>query len=551
MTESRTLWQRREGSRSGPAAPALWQPRLPAWLGSRLGPYPEAPGANGNSNGNGQHAANGSGHGGGANGAGGKGASASAPAPGDGQLSQLAVRGGAYLLRREGIGMFIRLGGVVVTVREIGPGAYGIYSAALAFVTVAAVLAQMGAEVYLIRQPGELGDSIYNRAYTLLLCTSVGVTAVGLAGTVVLAHVLRPVGVVVPLRVMLLCVPINVLWAPAQAKIERRFGYRQMGWLELGGDFMLYATAVPLSLLGFGAWSLIFGYFAWQTYLLVGSIFFSQLRPRWNWSFDENMRLVRHGGPYSATQGVLRLSGVINALVVGSFAGATGVGYVAFAARLVDVVGFASRSAYRLGLVAMSKVADTDEGRIRFALERGTVLQMLALGLPLAGFGLLSPWLVPAVFGKEWTGALVLYALFALARVLNAPSLTFGTFLLSRGRNWQCFVSGTIGIVLLAALSVPLTRQFGADGFGWAYVIALVDIVYLDRVVRRIAPHGYATIVGFAAVLTPPILFPLFPRPAAYAVVLPVLLLAAVPVLRNESLAVVAQVRSAMLRRAA
>ena len=54
------------------------------------------------------------------------------PAP----LRNLVARGGMYLLGREGIGMLIRLAGVVLTLRWIGPHDYGIYSGAAAFVLV-------------------------------------------------------------------------------------------------------------------------------------------------------------------------------------------------------------------------------------------------------------------------------------------------------------------------------------------------------------------------------------------------------------------------------
>ncbi|MGH9046772.1 MAG: oligosaccharide flippase family protein, partial [Acidimicrobiales bacterium] len=65
--------------------------------------------------------------------------------------------------------MIVRLVGVVLVVREIGPAPFGIYSAAAAFVLFVATFAQLGLEVYLIRLPGELRARHYNQAFTLLL----------------------------------------------------------------------------------------------------------------------------------------------------------------------------------------------------------------------------------------------------------------------------------------------------------------------------------------------------------------------------------------------
>lgn len=451
-------------------------------------------------------------------------------------LASLAIRGSAYIFGREAIGMMVRLAGVVITIRVIGPAAYGVYSGAAAFVMVVALLAQMGTEVYLIRLPGELDRTRYDQAYTFLLCTSALATGVSLAATFVLAPFLRPVGVVTPLRVLLLSVPINVLWAPGQASIERRFGYRQMGILELGGDVMLYATAVPLAILHLGAWSLVAGYFAWQSWLLVGSLLFSGLRPRWRWSLPAMREHCRHGFSFSASAWGGRLVGVINAMVVGTFVGPAGVGFVAFAQNLVTTIGFGAKGAYRLGLVALSKVSDRERKRLRYAIEEGTALQLLALAVPLAGFGVVARWLVPALFGSKWNDAIPVYCLIALATLLNAPRLIHATFMYSRGQNLRVAVLGAINAVVLAGTSVVLVEQFGVVGFGIAYLLSLVGTVYSDHVVRKVTDFDYRTFATFAVVLSPPILFPLAPMPYALALLAPLALLVLVPAMRDETL---------------
>src|SRR5664280_3870639 len=57
-----------------------------------------------------------------------------------------------------------------------------------------------------------------------------------------------------------------------------------------------------------------------------------------------------------------------NPIVVGRYFGATGVGYVALASRLVDTIGFAQRATWRLGLVVLAKV-QSDAARVRRGIE--------------------------------------------------------------------------------------------------------------------------------------------------------------------------------------
>jgi O-antigen/teichoic acid export membrane protein len=461
----------------------------------------------------------------------------------------LAVRGGAYLVGREALGVFIRLAGVLITLRVIGPSNYGIYVAAAAFTLVATSVAQMGAEVFLIRKPEPPGRSLYDEVFTCLLCSSVATTLIVLGATFAFGDFLRPVGVLLPLRILLLSIPFNVLWAPAQARIERSFGYRKMGLLEVVGDVALYGTAVPLAFLGAGAWSLIAGYFAWQIWLLAGSYVLSGLRPRFRWSSATARELTKYGFSYSTSIWILRLGGIVNPLVVGGFFGAAGVGYVAFAQRLVDTIGFAQRGAYRLGLVALSRIPPEQKDRIRRALEEGSTLQLIALGLPFAAFGLVAHSVIPLLFGHQWGSAIELYCLLALASLLGSAGLIQSTYLFSQGRNSTVARSVSIQTGVLAATSVPLVWYFGINGFGYSTLLALADLIYLDRKVRAIVPTSYRHYLPVVLATAPLVMFPVVPYPFSLVLLAPMAAYFAVPSTRHESIRTYAVIRTALARR--
>src|SRR5262245_33571792 len=67
------------------------------------------------------------------------------------ELRSKSIRGGAYLTVREGLGMLIRITGVFVITRVLGPADFGIYAGALAIVNFLAWAAQMGVEIEIIR----------------------------------------------------------------------------------------------------------------------------------------------------------------------------------------------------------------------------------------------------------------------------------------------------------------------------------------------------------------------------------------------------------------
>ncbi len=448
-------------------------------------------------------------------------------------LGQLAVRGGSYLFGREAIGTLVRLGGVVVVVRLIGPSAFGIYTAAAAFSLFTASFAQMGLEVYLIRLGADLEARHYDQAFSVLVVLSLAVTSIGEGLTFALGGILRPVGVLLPLRVLLASIPLNVLWAPAQAAIERRFDYRIMGLIELGGDVILYTTAIPLALTHHRQWSLVAGFVAWQGWLFVATWLASGLRYHWNWSLPAVREFVRHGLGFSSSDWLRRAGDLINPLVVGTFFGATGVGYVAFAQRLVDTVGFAKRSAFRLGMVALSRVSDRDHARLRYSIEQGSLLQLLSLAIPYGCFSVVARWVVPAVFGHQWTRSLPVFALLALATTASASGLIQTTFLYSRGRNLA--VTGVVLLrdLILGASALVLVRRLGIDGFGLAALAALGALVSLHYQVRRTIAFSYRRIWPWLVALGPALAFPMVPMPESLALLAPLGLLA-LPSMRAE-----------------
>jgi PST family polysaccharide transporter len=463
-------------------------------------------------------------------------------------LRQLAIRGGAYLLVREAVGMVIRLAGLVVTLRLIGPSSYGIYAGALAFTLMVTTVAQMGGEIFLIKMTSIPDRSHYNQVFTLLLVTSVVATGLALAGTWAFGGLIRPVGVLLPLRVLLLSVPINVLWAPAQARIERVFGFREMGLLEVGGDLVLYGTAVPLAILGAGAWSLVIGFLAWQLWLLVGSYLLSGLRLRLRWSNSMTRELTSFGFSYSLQTGTSQLGGLVNPLVVGTFLGATGVGYVAFASRLVGTLGFAARGAWRLGLVSLSRVVDGDKDRLRRAVEEGSEFLLIAMGVPFAIFGVMARTVIPLFFGQEWTTTIRLFTVLALVTVAGASGFIQVALLISRGRNYTVAIAGAIQAVILAVGAYFLVRRFGLNGFGYASILTIAGLIYVDRATRSIVSFSYGKYLLWLLAIAPLVSFSLLPFPASYVTIAPLVVLTLIPSTRREGQRQFVVVKNALSR---
>lgn len=450
-----------------------------------------------------------------------------APEDGDSPgLRSIALSGGAYLMIREIVGMMIRLGGVVIVTRIIGPADYGIYVGVSAFVAVISLVAQFGSEVWLIRQPEEPSLLLYQQVWTLVLSVSLVITGLTIAVSFA-ARAFVPEGTLVAFRVLALSIPINVIWAPAQAKIERGFGYRKMAWLELAGDFALYGTALPLALLGLGVYSLVVGYMAWQLTLLVGSSLIAHLPPRLRWSRAVARELLHHGSSYASTGTVSQLTTLASPIFVGIFAGSAAVGFVGLASRLVDTAGFAMRTTYRLALVMMTRLRE-DRERLRDAISEGLAIQLIGMGAPMAVFALVARQAIPLVWGNQWRPSIPLYGVLAVSQLLTSFGQVPSVYLLSVGRNITLLWLSTLNLGVLyvgAAVAVPF---LGGMGLAIASVLdAAVWVVSMDLVARRAVGFEYKLAAPWFITFASLVLFPVWRSPGSYFLLLPLVVISA------------------------
>ena len=465
-------------------------------------------------------------------------------------LRRRVLSGGLYLAVREGLGIVVRLAGVLALTRLLAPAEFGTYAGSAALVTFLGYVAQWGTEIFLIRRESEPSKRLYDEVFTFLLISTAAIGALAL-GAALAAHAAAGVHVG-PFAVMLVALPLNALWAPAQAKIERAFRFRAMAVLELGGDVVLYATSVGVVLFaGAGVWGPVAGYVTWQGFLLAASYGMARYRPTIALSRASAREIAGFGLTFSAATWIERGREVVNPLVVGPLLGAAAVGYVAVALRLGDTLSFATRATWRVAIAALGRV-QSDLGRVRRALEEGMVLQVLAAGTVLGGFSLIAGEAVPVVFGERWTPTLEVFPYVAAAYLVMATFALHNSLLYVLRRNQRVAAINALRLASLTGLSVALLPSLGIAGFGVALLASQSSVVLLDREVRRVLGR-YRPQRGLAwlSALLPPMFTPFAGWPLALALWLPLVLLLTVPAMRAQLRGYVATIRGAVLRKRA
>lgn len=448
-------------------------------------------------------------------------------------LRQQVLRGGAYLMGRQVLGLVIKLGGVVLLTRMIGPASYGLYAGAAVIVLFLAQIGRMGVDVHLIRRQENVEDSVYNQAFTLNLTLGVGLTAACLAALPFLDGRLLDSRFVEPLGVLLGTLPLFLLPVVPMAKLERDLNYRSVAMIELVGQTAYYVVALGLAAAGWGVWAPVIGHWAWQSLTVVQSYAITRFRPRLVWSRGAIAEMLRYGLGYSSASWVYQLRPLVNPIVVGRYLGPEAVGYIALAVRIAEVLGVAKQVTWRLSIAAFAKIQG-DLNKLARSMEEAMSLQLLSIGPLLAGFAALAAGVLPWAFGSEWGPVLRVFPYIALGLLVNSVFSMHSSVLYVLRRNVSVALFSTVHVLLFALGSAFLVPRVGLIGYGLAEVVALSSYAVIHLQVRRLFDFTYARAVPWLIGFTIPLFGVFLPFPLGLLLWLPVFALALMPRQRRQ-----------------
>ncbi len=441
-------------------------------------------------------------------------------------LRQLVVRGGAYMILRQAFGLVVGLAGVLLLTRLIGPHDYGLYAGGLAIVSFVSGVGRLGVEVYLVRREEPPDAQVYGQAFTLLLGCGIGLAAVCLAASPLLMYWYDQ-QFLPPLRALLLGLPLTLLCLPAFALLERAINFRKVAILELAGQLIFYAVALPLALLDFGVWAPVTGFWVWQAWLVGAGCAFARLRPRLAWSPSLLRDMLGYGIGFSASTWIWGLRSLVNPLVVGRYLGPESVGYVSLTIRMVEVLSFVRDATWRVSITALARVQGAYP-RLRRVMEEAMRLQVLGLA-PVLALGAAGLWVVPVLLGSHWQAMMHIFPFIALGSLINAVFNMHSSALYVLRRNGDVALFHIAHVALFAGSALLLVPSVGLLGYGLAEVVAIAGYIVVHRQVTRLFPLSYRPTLPWLLGLTPAIFAVLLPLPWKLLPVLPVIALLCMP----------------------
>ena len=404
--------------------------------------------------------------------------------------SGLVMGNGAYLAARYGLGVLVSVANMLVMTWWIGPHDYGVFVSAIGLAAFLASLARVGVDTYLVRREAAPHSQSYGVATGIILAASLLLT---LVGALLLRPLVRWYGNAdfgAPYLVLLLTAPITGLTGIPTARLEREMKFRALAKIELAGQVIGLAVAATGALLGMKIWAPVAGQVAWQAFILVAGYFCARMAPRVSFNLREAKEMLSFGLGVTASLRVWQLRSLVNPLLVGRFAGAEAVAFVALAIRIAEALGTFRLAAGRLAIAALSRLQQ-HRHEFRAALERALFLQVISLGPLLCLFAFAGPLVFRYVVGLRWMPSLAVFPFVAAGVLVNSIYNLQASALFVLGRQWLVMRAYVAHVALLGGSVLWLLPRFGSQAYGWAELVACLAYVIIHSGLVQAAEISY------------------------------------------------------------
>jgi CDP-glycerol glycerophosphotransferase (TagB/SpsB family)/O-antigen/teichoic acid export membrane protein len=361
--------------------------------------------------------------------------------------------------------------------RLLSPKEFGIVALASAFIILLTVLADAGFATYLV-QARDLTAAKVNTAF--YIAAGAGTALAGLLS--LLAYPLSAALDVPELRTVLPALSISLIFAgissvPA-ALLSRQLKFQAMAMRQVLSTLLSVVVAVLLAFAGAGVWALVAQTLVRQIVSTLVLMSATDFRPQRAFSREDAGVMLAYSLKAMGAQILSQAREQGDALIIGAIAGPVALGLWTVASRLVLVLGDLLGTVVGTVAVPLFARVQHDPQRLGRAISGTASIGTLVLAPALGVLALLSPQLIPHVFGEQWRGATTVATLLALRGVFVALGQLDRSVLLNAGH-----AGGELRLIaVLTTVHCALVAALATHGVNLLAAVLLVEALLVSPI---------------------------------------------------------------------
>ena len=382
-------------------------------------------------------------------------------------LRARALGGAAINLIAQLIKIAIQFASVIVLARLLSPADFGVFGMVMPVAAFILIFQDLGLSQAVISSPtltyGQLSSTFWiNFAISLL----VAILLAGLAP--ILALFYKDQRVFDLTLALAVTAPISGLMTQHFALLARQMRFTWLATLDVVSLICGFAASVLVALIWHSYWALYASLLVTILVLLAGSWLGARWWPGWPSPWTKIGPMLHFGGGVISYNLSIYVARNLDKVLIGWRAGPSQLGLYDRAYKLLLLpLQHLNNPIARVMIPVLSRLAD-DPARYRGVYIR-TTQQILLVALPGVVFTIATaPILIPTLLGREWVGAVPIFAWLAITGLHLPMSGTMAWLFLSQSRTreyaiWGLFNAATCTAAFLAGL------HWGAYGVAVAY----------------------------------------------------------------------------------
>ena len=371
----------------------------------------------------------------------------------------------------------------LVLARLLSPDDFGLVRFALILIGAFTVLQDLGVPAAIIhsdRDPKVIGGT----ALTINLGASVVLFALAVMLAPAMATLARDDSIAPVLIALSVGLVVLAIGSVQRAVLEKELEFRRKFIPEVVPLIVSGVTSIVLAFLGFGAWSLVWGYLvkaAASSVLLWG---FSTVRPRPEFQPAIARELFRYGKHMSLVSIIGFVAINADYFIVGRMLGTYDLGLytLAFLITNLPFQGIVE-PVHKVMFPAYCRVNDTAGSVVNLYESSLTLVSMLVIPICL-GIFVAGPVFAPILFGSEWDSIGPSLQLLACYTVMRSIYRSYAPVFAAIGRPEMVWRLNVVRLAILIPSMVLLAWWFALVGVAIAYV--LVSAVFIPLNVVRL-----------------------------------------------------------------
>lgn len=376
----------------------------------------------------------------------------------------------------------------VVLARILVPEDYGVFTVAMAVMTILVASNDLGIVLGVVRWPGDV-DEAAPTANTVAIGSSVILAAIAIAFAGPFTDLMDSPESAPLLRVLALTLVLDGVVAVPTGLMIRAFRQDRLAKAELLSIPVGIGLSIGLALAGAGPWALVAGRLGGTFVTGTMVLLWAPYRPPLGWSRPVLRPLFGFGLPVAGSTLVEEALLNIDYLIVGALLGPTELGLYLLAFNLANwPISMMKEGIRRVSIVSFAELHDDgDELRRRFLRAFGL---LVSVALPMAvALSLLAGPLIHVVYGAQWlpsADALTFLAFLGLARITNG---FYFDLLVGMSKSKVTLALQLVWLAVLAPalwLATSLVGTIVAPAVAHVLVAFLIVVPLFVRAVHRV-----------------------------------------------------------------